>query len=150
MAQLGQQTRIIRMNPQPPGGEDPRLNPSAGVTGGADQPQRDSSVVSTVFDARALKVFKGTIDAGSTIEVRQLGGALDGITYSEKGTSSLKAGKVQVLFLNTYPDLPATLLNPDQGQYDIDEAGNLVPLPTNTIAVSMGDLNKLAKTGDQH
>ncbi|WP_405150387.1 hypothetical protein OG589_17525 [Sphaerisporangium sp. NBC_01403] len=146
-ARLGDQTRIQTINPDTPTGDDPRLNPSAGVTAPAQTGPRDSSIVLTVYQAKVLKVFKGTAGKGQLIDVGQLGGESEGVVYAEAGTASLKKGGTQLLFLEVYPDAPASLLNPNQGQYDVDAAGNPISLPGNTLKFSLGDLNKLSQTG---
>ena len=49
-----------------------------------------------------------------------------------------------LLFLETYADVPASTLNPAQGQYELDAAGLPVPLPANEVRITRADLERLA------
>ncbi|GGM15781.1 hypothetical protein GCM10007977_016230 [Dactylosporangium sucinum] len=72
-------------------------------------------MVHTVYRVQVDRRFKGT--SAASIEVKQLGGALGGTVYAEAGGIALRTGTRYVLFLETYPDSPASLLNPAQAQY---------------------------------
>jgi hypothetical protein len=127
------------------GSADPKLNPSAGAPG-AQPPDESDPVVITVYRATITKVHKGQAKAGQSVEIQQLGGVLGGITYREKHARPLAGGKNYLLFLQTFPDAPAALLNPLQGQYPLDRAGTPAPLSGNPIKVTNGDLKRLGRT----
>ena len=110
--------------------------------GGADEP-----IVYTIFRAMALDAYKGDIDAGQVIQVKLLGGDLDGTTYLGDQATFLEIDTTYVLFLATFPDAPASLLNPEQAQYAISATGELASLPDNPIQLTIADLERLAGAG---
>ncbi|MFI6631009.1 hypothetical protein ACIBI7_19230 [Nonomuraea fuscirosea] len=124
---------------------DPQLNPEAGAPAeaAAGQPEPPPTVI-TVSTAQVLKVFKGEAEVGQTIEVKELGGVFDGVTYEEEHTSGLKQDSGYVLFLETFPDSPAALLNPVQAKYPLDSSNNPAPLPENTIKVTRAELETMS------
>lgn len=84
-----------------------------------------------VFRAEIDRTYKG--EAGSpTIEVKQ-----------HDGEVLLVAGTSYVLFLETYDDVPASLLNPTQAQYVLEAGPRLTPVGGNTLPVTMADLERL-------
>jgi len=137
-ADVARESRVAREWPQPGVGSDPVTNPQAGAPPGDE----DTSVVITVHRASLVTVYKGTAKPGESIEVSQPGGRLDGVTYEVADAVPL-TGARYVLFLATYPDGPADLLNPVQAQYRVDGAGNLTPVEGNDLALSRGDLDRL-------
>ncbi|MGI5486254.1 hypothetical protein [Microtetraspora malaysiensis] len=122
--------------------DDPKLNPAAGAP--AEQAAAADPVVISVYRAEVKKVYKGAVQPGQTIEIQQLGGQLDGITYQEAEAYPLKQETGYVLFLQTYPDAPAALLNPVQGQYPLDAAGKPSKLPENLVALTADDLKRIS------
>jgi hypothetical protein len=90
------------------------------------------------------KVFKGEPSATESVAVKQLCGKLNGIPHEVDGQTPLKPSNTYVLFLATYPDAPASLLNPTQAQYPVDKAGQSSSLPGNAISFTMSDLIRLA------
>jgi hypothetical protein len=90
-----------------------------------------------VFDAVVSRVLKGTATVGEKVQIKQYA---DG----EQGGEHLAAGRAYLLFLETYPDVPASTLNPTQGQYELDAAGLPTPLPGNDVSISAADLTRLA------
>ncbi|MER6826160.1 hypothetical protein ABT352_09240 [Streptosporangium sp. NPDC000563] len=124
---------------------DPLSNPNADAPkAGTEAAPQEEPLVTTVYPAQVVKVFKGEAKPGETIEVKELGGTLNGTKYEEAGASSLQRSRTYVLFLETYPNSPAALLNSEQGKYPIDAAGNLESLRENTIKLTRSDLEKLS------
>ncbi|MEV4548018.1 hypothetical protein [Nonomuraea wenchangensis] len=124
---------------------DPRLNPMAGAPAAVAAAQPDAPpMVITVRTAEVLKVYKGEAQVGQKVEVKELGGVFDGVTYEEEHTTALNEGSGYVLFLETYPDSPAALLNPVQGKYPLDSANNPAPLPENTVKVTRNQLETMS------
>lgn len=123
------------------GGTDPQANPNAGTN---ETPAGDSVVI-TVFDAKVTEVFKGEANEDDTIAVKQLGGLYKGVRHTEVGATPLKPHTSYVLFLATFPDAPASLLNPGQGQYPVDvSTGELSPLPGNPITFTVPELRRIS------
>ena len=101
--------------------------------------------VITVRTFRLTRVFKGDMRAGSTLEVKQLGGELGGVVYVEEDAVPLdpSAGKY-ILFLQTYPDAAASLLNPWQGQYFLEAGDRVRSLHGNPVRFTIADLRRQA------
>jgi hypothetical protein len=132
--------QVRQLNPAA-GVSDPRLNPNAGAPGAANKAE---PVVITVSTLTVTRVHKGAAKVGSTIEVKQLGGTLNGVNYSAEGVSAFRAQTPYLLFLATFADAPASLLNPEQGQYVLDAAGNPTRVSPHGVAVSTADLTRLS------
>ncbi|WP_157244529.1 hypothetical protein [Nonomuraea typhae] len=141
----GAPARVQELRADKGGGSDPKLNPQAGLESAQQQP--GSPVVISVYQVRVTKVFKGGAQPGQAVDVQQLGGTLRGVTYEESGAQVLRPGSGYVLFLETYPDAPAALLNPQQGQYPLDTAGNPVKLAQNPVTLTRDDLKRLSGHG---
>lgn len=106
--------------------------------------------VYTVFVVEVGHVWKGSASPGETLEVKQLGGLYEGVQYVEEGQATLSRDQNYVLFLVEFPDfpgVPASLLNPSQGQYRLDAGGELVPIGGNDLTVSIKALEELAEQG---
>jgi hypothetical protein len=135
-----QQLEELPMDPQE---TDPRLNPNAGASQQAAAQAQEEPTVITVYSVEVLKVFKGEAKPGQIVEVKELGGQLDGVTYKEVDLISLQTEQSYTLFLETYPDSPAALLNPLQGKYPLDSSGNPQPLSDNPVKLTRNDLTRL-------
>ena len=130
-------------------GSDPELNPLAGAPSTEpESPDSSPPDVVTVRTVTVTRVFKGDIQPGATLEVKQLGGEWDGVRYEEEDAVPLRhdAGRY-VLFLETYPDVPASLLNPAQAQYLAGANGELRPVAGNALRFSRGQLRRVAGLG---
>ncbi len=100
--------------------------------------------VYTVCVVTVLETFKGSAENRQKIQVKQLGGALGGIAHDTPDIVYLERGQTYVLFLATYSDVPASLLNERQAQYALDASGTATSLPGNSIRISKADLTRLA------
>lgn len=87
----------------------------------------DSPSPYTVYTVAVDEVFKGDGNVGETVEVKVPGGIFDGVAYVIEGMDSplLETDQSYVLFLATYENLPASLLNLTQAAYEIEENGEL-------------------------
>lgn len=121
------------------GSGDEKANPGGNI------PADRGAMVSTAYHATVLRAYKGAANAGQTIEVKQLGGQKDGTTYVEAGAEQLKPNQTYILFLATFPDSPASMLNPWQGQYPVDANGEPVTLQENSVRITRAELEKLAR-----
>ncbi|MEU4532618.1 hypothetical protein AB0F49_30740 [Micromonospora ureilytica] len=101
-----------------------------------DNPLAAALVAVQAVPAPALAHWNGT--------GQQLGGKLDGVTYSEEHGVPLLDNGQYTLFLETYSDQPASLLNPVQAQYPVDAGNGLLSLPGNEITTSVTQLDRLA------
>lgn len=80
-----------------------------------------SKRVYTIYTVEVSDSFKGNINSGETIEVKETGGEGKGAIYVSNDSIELKMNKKYIMFLNTYDNSPATLLNPIQSLYTYDE-----------------------------
>jgi hypothetical protein len=139
-------TGPMRVQEQLPvtGGADPQANPEAGAEGAnaASDP-----IIVTVYQAHVTRVLKGQAKNGDAVEVKQLGGSFKGVNYEEAEGRPLKPGTPYLLFLQTFPDAPASLLNPDQAQYPLDQNGKPASLPDNPIRINDSDLERVTRGG---
>lgn len=101
-------------------------------------------VVITVRQVEVVKVYKGDAKPGQLIDVGQLGGLYKGVNHVQAEATKLKGGDTYVLFLATYPDAPAALLNPNQAQYQLDASGGLNRAQGNTLQLTTADLRRLS------
>lgn len=99
-------------------------------------------LVYTVFTGTVERIFKGR-PGGGDIEIKQAGGEYRGTTFTEAGAIPLRPGRRYLLFLETYPDSPASLLNPGQAQYRLDDAGRPEPVDGSGFRFTSADLEAL-------
>ncbi|HYN93482.1 MAG TPA: hypothetical protein VES42_06505 [Pilimelia sp.] len=104
----------------------------------------DETSVYTIFEVAVTRVLKGDAAVGDRFKVKQLGGELDGVKHIDEETVYLAPQKSYLLFLETYPDSPASLLNPIQAQFPLNAAGDPTSLPGNDVTVTKTDLARLA------
>lgn len=155
---IGEETRTdaIVNHPEPMGPDegDPESNPNFGMDPEeiAEQERRarefaeEHPDIYTIYQARVVAVFKGTVRPGDTIEVRQLGGTHDGVRHITTDQHEYERGGRYLLFLRADPRLdgvPAIALNPYQGVYRVADSGALEVLPPNDIAITTADLERL-------
>ena len=120
-----------------PDTDDPAANP-----GGTAKPE---PLVYTVYTFQITDCYKGCDALGATVDVKQLGGIVNNVTYSSSQVP-FTANKKYILFLATYDSSPADLLNPVQAAYagDPDSSGAYGSVdPDNTWEISPGQLNTL-------
>jgi hypothetical protein len=91
--------------------------------------EKDSSTIPyTVYDVEIEKTYKGTVKEKDTIQIKTLGGIIGDTEYvlEDSSDTGLEEGKQYVLFLETYSDSPASLLNPAQASYEYEDDGNII------------------------
>lgn len=96
----------------------------------------------TVSSMSVTDVFKGDKSIDS-IDVKQLGGLMDGVMYISQGVEQLVQDGEYLLFLETYDKSPASFLSPVQGMYYV-EGSTVTARPENSIAVTLEDLSALS------
>lgn len=100
--------------------DDPYLNPSG---------KKDISTLPyTIFSVEIERTYKGDVKENTTIQVKALGGTIEDTEYilEDGDHTNLETGKKYVFFLETYPNSPASLLNPTQSSYEYDTNDNIV------------------------
>lgn len=139
-ADVANTSRVTRQPALPAAGDDPVTNPQAGAPPG----EEPDALVMTVRTARIVTVYKGAAKAGDTIEVGQSGGTIDGVRHEQAEAVPLTGGARHVLFLETFDNAPAVLLNPTQGQYRVGGDGTVSAVADNPLRLSRADLDRLA------
>jgi hypothetical protein len=98
--------------------------------------------IHTVFAASAGRAYKG--QAPARLEIKQGGGRYKGTDHIEIGSVSLRPKGHYLVFVELYADAPASLLNPTQGQYRLDDAGTVTPVDEAGLRFTLADLRELA------
>lgn len=97
------------------------LNDLAADEGAANDPVSFDKIY-TIYTVQVTDSYKGRYTAGDQIEVKQLGGQLGHTEIVNDDNVKLMPTKDYVLFLETYEDTPASLLNTVQSLYVIKPA----------------------------
>lgn len=107
-----------------------------------------SSMPYTVYDIEVVKVYKGDIKEGDVIEVKILGGKFKDVEYVLASPSPiLNDDGEYVLFLSTYEDSPASLINPIDSVFELKD-GNLQALNSKSF-IKPFRLDELANKSNQ-
>lgn len=81
----------------------------------------------TVYTVEIMKTYKGILNEKDEIQVKTLGGIIGNTEYVlSSDDTKLEKGKSYLLFLETYLDSPASLLNPTQASYEYDLDGSII------------------------
>lgn len=98
----------------------------------------------TVYQIKITQVIKGEGKAGDTLQVKIPGGATQDHPIVLSGFLPWKPTSEYLLYLSTFPNMPASLINPIQGVYELID-GKPKANPKNTVPVSDEILAELAK-----
>ncbi|MCL5289601.1 MAG: hypothetical protein M1489_00965 [Firmicutes bacterium] len=121
--------------------EDKKLHPSSEI--------QTSKMVYTVYTVKVSDSYKGTVKPGEIVEVKQLGGEDETTVYISEDSVKFPKNKKYLMFLSTYENVPASLLNPIQGSYSYEEEtlinkGKLQSVNTkNDLTLTIEDLEKI-------
>jgi hypothetical protein len=142
-------SQVRELSPEAPTGDDPVANPQAGLS--PEEAAESDPVVVTVSTVKVAQVLSGTgaVKVGDTVEVSQLGGTLDGVTYQEKQTTALAEDDTQyVLMLADQGDKnPYDLLNPEQALYTVGSDDEVTPVADGGFD-GIGKVDELAAKAD--
>ncbi|WNS78725.1 hypothetical protein RRU94_01890 [Domibacillus sp. DTU_2020_1001157_1_SI_ALB_TIR_016] len=121
---------------------DPRENPTLGAK--EEVPEEENEFVYTISKVEVTQVYKGdNVQVGDVIEVKQLGGKLDGVTYTEENANPIKPKNEYIVFLAAFPnEIPYSLVNPEQGSYQ-KENGKYKAHQNNKIKLDVEKLKKI-------
>lgn len=97
-----------------PDGTGPRSNPALGAT---SETVAMPPLIYTVATITIQRVIRGDAEVGAALEVKQLGGTLDGRSAVLPGAATLATGSTYVLYLGPGGEGPSSLLNQDQAAY---------------------------------
>ncbi|GGG09240.1 hypothetical protein [Paenibacillus aceti] len=125
----------VAERPSQPG--DDQLNPG---TTPADSPP----IPYTIYDVEVQKVYKGAVTEKETIQVKQVGGENQQTIFKVNDTSELKEEGDYIMFLATFDNSPASLLNPIQGSYELVN-NQIIASDKNLIKLEINDLKQLTE-----
>jgi len=110
---------------------DPKLNPGGETV--------SLSFPNTIYTVEIKKVYKGNVIEGNTIEIKQLGGTVDNVNYTEADATKIEIGSTYILFLETFSDSPASLINQIEGIYEYKD-NKITGNDKNKIILDLKDL----------
>ena len=112
-------------------GDSAEENPALG----SDQRPSDSVLIETVTTLRVDEVISGDeVEPGDTLRIGQPGGVYDGVEYVSEQRYPMREGETHLLFLETFPDAPASLLNPGQAGFSVSGDGTISPDGASSLA----------------
>lgn len=98
------------------------------------------SRIYTVTNLEVVDTLKGD-KAKTTLQVRQIGGTVDGITQSIVGNANLKVGEEVVLFLDSDEKLPFHyVIGMAQGKYSIDRSAGEPRVARSLAGLALADV----------
>ncbi len=101
----------------------------------------DSEIPYTISNFKIKDVLKGD-DSLNSIDVKQLGGTFGKVKYVSDDIEQFENNSTYLLFLKTYDDAPASLLNPVQGMYHID-GSDIISRSGNDIETNLSYLSMM-------
>ncbi|MGO4528445.1 hypothetical protein AB4Z30_05135 [Paenibacillus sp. 2TAF8] len=135
--------------------QDPNNSNTAGSAADA---QVSFDKIYTIYTVQVTESYKGGYTAGDQLEVKQLGGQLGNTEIVNDDSLTLMPAKDYVLFLETYADTPASLLNSVQSLYVVKPAPKssqasqqtqseviVSANPENDLTLSLSELQQIKK-----
>ncbi|WP_342555685.1 hypothetical protein [Paenibacillus sp. FSL R7-0652] len=148
------QTRIEALNDKAK--TDSLEQNELGTAESAADEQISFDKIYTIYTVQVAEPYKGRYTAGDQLEVKQLGGQLGSTKVINDDNLQLLPTKDYVLFLETYADTPASLLNSVQSLYvvkpapesnqpsELSETEVIVSAhPENNLTLSLNDLQQI-------
>ena len=117
---------------------DEQTNDSERNPGGETDRQ---SLPYTIYTVEVMQVYKGAVTVGNTIEMKQLGGTIDHVHYVQEDAMTIEIGNTYIMFLETYENSPASLINPIQGIYEYTD-GIITGNSKNTWVLTLEDIKE--------
>ena len=93
----------------------------------------------TIYTIEINQVYKGDVTVGNTIEMKQPGGVIDHVRCTAPDEAQIEIGSTYILFLETYSNSPASLINPIQGIYEYKD-NKIIGNDINIISLDLKDL----------
>lgn len=128
--------KLINIAEEPADPNDEKLNPGGDIS---DSP----AIPYTIYDVEVQKNYKGKAAEKEIIQVKQVGGEDQKHTFKVEDSEELKTNENYVMFLATFENSPASLLNPVQGSYTVEDDGTIKGNEKNHIKIEMNNLLKL-------
>jgi hypothetical protein len=93
----------------------------------------DSQMLYTVYSVQVAGGIVGDVQAGSTGEVRQLGGTVGDQTAVASGAAALTDGNAYVMFVQEMPDGALAFPYPAESVFDVDKQGTVTAPAANPL-----------------
>ena len=118
-------------------------NPQSGVEV-SNEDLEAMAVVTTVTTIRVSEVISGDAEVGDSVEVSQLGGTSEGVTYIEDSTTFIEEvdSPEVLLLLNDFGEGRYDLVNPIEGIYGVSD-GEFESLPGVDFDSEMSSLEEV-------
>lgn len=118
-------------------------NPQSGVDI-SDEDLEEMGVVTTVTTIKVTEVISGDVEVGDSVEVSQVGGTIDGVTYIEDSTTFIEEvnSPELLLLLNDFGDGDYDLVNPVEGVYEVSD-GEVEALPGSGVQPEVSSLEEV-------
>lgn len=112
---VGERSELVLLAPPEYSGSEPETNPSLDADrAGDDEP---TALVYTVYDVEVSDAAHGPLTSGDTVEVRLVGGELDGVLHVWDGVEHPAVGEEYAFFLADVEQGRAEALNPTQSVF---------------------------------
>lgn len=112
---VGERSELVVLPPPQYSGTDPESNPSLDAEpGDQDEP---TVLVYTLYDVEVSDAARGPFAAGDTVEVRLVGGEIDGVLHVWEGVEHPSVGEDYAFFLADVGSGQAEVLNPTQSVF---------------------------------
>ncbi|GAA0394010.1 hypothetical protein [Paenibacillus motobuensis] len=129
--------KFLNVAQKPSDPTDAQLNPG---TDPVDSPL----IPYTIYDVEIQKVYKGEVTEKETIQVKQVGGENQKTIFKVNDSTELKMNGDYIMFLATFDNSPASLLNPIQASYQLVD-NQIIASDKNTIKLNFKDLKQLTE-----
>lgn len=124
---VGERSELVVLPPPEYSGSDPETNPTLGAEPATDgEPPaypdlpphgEPTALVYTVYDVEVSDAAQGPLSPGDTVEVRLVGGELDGVLHVWDGVEHPEVGEEYAFFLTDVTGDRAEALNPTQSLF---------------------------------
>lgn len=115
--------------------DDPQLNPGGDVD--------EEKEMFTIYKVQVIDSFKGDVVKDDVVEIKQFGGETKDTIYIEEGAPQISQNGEYIMFLESYEDSPATLLNNTQSLYNIED-NKIINYVENDFNMTIEKLEKLS------
>lgn len=96
----------------------------------------------TIYTIQIDQIHKGTLTE-NTIELKCLGGELDGISYVLDESTNIEVGNTYLFLAKSYPSGYPSLINATQGAYHLDDPQTISSESSEHQTISVNDILKL-------
>ena len=114
---VGERPELVVLAPPEYSGTDPESNPLLDAEPGDGVDAEPTVLVYTVYDVEVSDAAHGPLSTGDTVEVRLVGGEMDGVHHVWEGVEHPHVGEQYAFFLADVESGEAEALNPTQSVF---------------------------------